>query len=330
MQIERAEEIRAVPLPGEINDLLDLQCGVISRAQALANGLAPHDIRRLLRRRELSTVHDGVYVDHTGHLSWQQRAWAAVLAVAPAALCHRSAIRAVRGPGWRDHDDAGAIHVAIARERRTLVAPAGVVLHHLADLDDKTQWNTAPPRVRIEHGVLDVAAEAGDDLTAVATLADSIQGRLTTPARISAALSSRSRIARRDFLRAVLADVAAGACSALEHGYLTQVERPHGLPSAERQVRDSARGTIYRDVTYAAYGVDLELDGRLFHDNARARDLDLARDLASAVSGRHPVRLGWGQVFGSACHTAEAIGSLLERGGWGGQVRPCHACDLAA
>lgn len=319
-----------MPLPDPITELLDVQCGVISRTQMLAGGLAPHDIRRMVRRRELSTVHEGVYVDHTGQLSWLQRAWAAVLAVAPAALSHRSAMRAVRGPGWRDHDDAGSIHVAVARERRSLVVPEGVALHHLAGLTSKAQWNTSPPRVRIEHAVLDVAAEAGDDMTAIATLADGIQGRVTTADRILAALETRSRISRREFLRTVLADVASGACSALEHGYLTEVERPHGLPAAERQVRDSARGTIYRDVRYPAYGVDLELDGRLFHDNARARDVDLARDLASAVSGRQSVRLGWGQVFGSACHTAEAVGSLLQRGGWSGTVRPCPACDLAA
>lgn len=319
-----------MPLPDAIADLLDVQCGVLSRAQALAGGLAPHDIRRMVRRRELSTVHDGVYVDHTGQLSWQQRAWAAVLAVAPAALCHRSAIRAVRGPGWRDHDDSAAIHVAVARERRSLVAPDGVVLHYLADLASKTNWTTSPPRVRIEHAVLDVAAEAADDLTSIAAVADAVQGRLTTPERMGTALASRSRIPRREFLRAVLTDVADGACSALEHGYLTLVERPHGLPTAERQVRESVRGTIYRDVRYAAYGVDLELDGRLFHDDARARNADLARDLASATSGRQSVRLGWGQVFGSACHTAEAVGSLLQRGGWVGPVRLCPACDLAA
>ncbi|MGZ5405527.1 MAG: type IV toxin-antitoxin system AbiEi family antitoxin domain-containing protein [Nocardioides sp.] len=319
-----------MPVPGPIAELLDVQCGVLSRAQALTGGLAPHDLRSMVRRRELTPVHHGVYVDHTGPLCWQQRAWAAVLAFAPAALCHRSAIRAARGPGWRDRDEQGPIHVAVARERRTLVVPDGVVLHHLADVGGKSLWNTSPPRVRIEHAVLDVAAEAGDELASIATLADGIQGRLTTPDRILAALDSRSRIARRDFLRAVLTDVAAGACSALEHGYLTLVERPHGLPAAERQVRDSARGTIYRDVRYAAYGVDLELDGRLFHDNARARDLDLARDLASAVSGRQSVRLGWGQVFGSGCHTAEAVGSLLQRGGWPGTTHPCPACPVAA
>ncbi|MEZ0579568.1 type IV toxin-antitoxin system AbiEi family antitoxin domain-containing protein [Nocardioides sp. MH1] len=70
----------------EVSAQLSLQDGVISRQQALAAGLAPHAIARLLRRREWAPVHPGVYVDHTGPLSWRQRAWAAVLACWPAAL----------------------------------------------------------------------------------------------------------------------------------------------------------------------------------------------------------------------------------------------------
>lgn len=68
------------------------QDGVISRAQLGALGAAPHDVRRLLRRRELVLVHPGVYVDHTGPLTWQQRAQAAVLAHWPAALTRESAL----------------------------------------------------------------------------------------------------------------------------------------------------------------------------------------------------------------------------------------------
>ncbi|QZY28809.1 hypothetical protein [Nocardioides coralli] len=316
-------------VPAAIADLLGIQSGVISRSQALDAGLQPHDLRRLVRRRELSSVHAGVYLDHTGHPTWLQRAWAGVLATAPAALSHESAIRAVCGPGLRVAEDR-IIHVAVARERRSLVAPPGVRIHHLADLSSKTLWHASPPRVRIEQAALDVAAGAPDELTTIARLADVVQARLTTADRIRTALDGRTRIARRDFIAGVLGDVAAGTCSVLEHGYLSRVERPHGLPAAARQCRDSARGPVLRDVRYAAYALDLELDGRLFHDNARARDLDLDRDLASAVAGRRAVRLGWGQVFGRPCRTAAAVGRLLTRGGWCGQVRACPACRVAA
>ncbi len=270
-----------------------------------------------------------MYVAHTGEPTWLQRAWIGVLAAWPAALTHRSAIRAASGPGLRGHDDSGPIHVAVDRTRRALVMPPGAALHHLADLADKTLWISAPPRVRLEHAVVDVAAEATTDLRAIATLADAVQGRLTTPARLRTSLEMRQRIARRSLLAGVLDDVELGACSALEHGYLTRVERPHGLLTAGRQVRDSLRGPIYRDVEYAALGLIIELDGRLFHDHASARDLDLDRDLDSAVTGRLTVRLGWGQVFDRPCRTAAALGVIARRRGLTGTLRTCPACPDA-
>jgi len=60
--------------------LLRDQDGVIARRQLLALGFAPHDIARLLRRRELARAFDGVYVNHTGPLTPRQRTWVAVLA----------------------------------------------------------------------------------------------------------------------------------------------------------------------------------------------------------------------------------------------------------
>jgi hypothetical protein len=116
----------------------------------------------------------------------------------------------------------------------------------------------------------------------------------------------------------VLTDVAEGTCSVLEHGYLTRVERAHGLPRPSRQpTAASDRGPICRDVDYRRFGLYVELDGRLFHDNAAQRDRDPDRDLDAAVDGLHTVRLGWGQVFGRPCRTAgltaSSVSSQLRR-----------------
>ena len=309
----------------DIDRLLRDQAGVIARRQALRAGLADHDIRRLLRRREWALVHDGVYVDHTGPLTWLQRAWAAVLFAWPSALCHDSALRAADGPGRRDRDDSSPLHVAVERDR-AFAAPAGVVAHRLADLRLKVQWNLGPPRVRIEQALLDVAAESADDFTAIAVLAAAIQARRTTAERVLAALATRRRIARRAFLTRVLRDIAGGTCSVLEHGYLNRVERAHGLPRADRQVRASARGPIYRDVEYRRFRLVVELDGRLFHDTAESRDRDLDRDLDGAIEGRDTIRLGWGQVFGRPCRTAGKVAQLLHQRGWQGVLVPCPDC----
>ena len=262
-------------------------------------------------------MHPGVYVDHTGPLTWQQRAWAAVLAVAPGALSHASALGEHGGP----------IHVAVDRSR-TVVPPTGVIRHYLSDLERRVLWNASPPRVRLEQAVLSRAAEATDDFAAIEILSHAVQSRRTTAARLRTTLDERGRMARRAFLESVLGDIAAGSCSVLEHGYLTRVERPHGLPVASRQLSAASRGPVYRNVDYRAYGLVVELDGRLFHDSTASRDRDLDRDLDAAVDGRLTVRLGWGQVFGRPCETAARVGRLLEQRGWDGPGLPCPECAV--
>lgn len=308
----------------DVRELMLRQAGVIARSQARAAGLAAHDIRRLLRRRDWAVAHPGVYVDHTGPLTWLQRSWAAVLLAWPAALCHTSALRA-GDLEQRDHDDGGSVHVAVDRDR-SVRAPRGIVVHRLADLDRKTLWNSSPPRLRVEEAALDVAAESATDFDAVAVLADAVQSRRTTPARLLRALDRRTRIRRRAFLSAVLGDVAEGACSVLEHAFLDLVERRHGLPTARRQVHESARGALFRDVLYEEHRLIVELDGRVFHSRSRARDRDLERDLDAALGGLTTVRLGWGQVVARPCATARKLAQVLAAHGWTGRTRPCPDC----
>jgi hypothetical protein len=310
-------------------ELLELQDGVIARRQALELKCTPNDIRRLLRRREWVRVFPGVYVNHTGPLTWQQRAWAAVQLAWPAALCHSTAIRAADGPGRRNFEESAPLHVAVDRTRSFATDPTLIIAHHLAGLEEKVNWNLCPPRVRIEHAVLDVAAEAEDEFASIEMLANAVQSRRTTAPRIRAVLEDRPRIARRAFLGSVLNDIAEGSCSVLEHGYRNRVERPHGLPSSQRQVGASARGPVYRDVTYIAQSFVVELDGRLFHDNAAARDKDMDRDLDAATDGLKTVRVGWGQVYRRPCLTAQRIGRLLQLSGWEGLPSPCPDCEQA-
>lgn len=309
----------------ELTRLLDLQSGVVSRRQLLEAEHSTSDLQRMLRRRELARVHPGVFINHTGPLTWNQRAWAAVLFASPSALCGISAVRAIAGPGLRGHDDDGPIHVAVDRARQ-FRAPSGVVAHRTKGLEARAQWNTAPPRLRVEEALIDVAAAAADEFAVVAGLGGAIQARLTTAERLLTAVRSRTRLRHRALLLGVLDDVAQGACSALEQAYLVRVERAHGLPTAARQVRDSVRGPIFRDVDYPGLGVVVELDGRLDHTRARDRDRDLDRDLVALAAGSVTARLGWGQVVGRPCWTARRVHELLVAGGWTMPLVRCPDC----
>lgn len=310
----------------QFDELTGRQAGVVARRQLVELGWTVNDVRRALRRRDLNRLHPGVYVDHTGPPSWLQRAWGGVLACEPAALAGASALRAAEGPGRRDADER-LVEVAVGRDRH-VVAPRGVVVRRVVDLDERALWNTGPPRMRYEDAALDVALAEPRQLDAIAALARAVQSRRTTAGRMRASLDARTRAPRRAWVAAVLDDVAAGTHSVLEHGFLARVERPHSLPRARRQRADgSPTGVVYRDTTYGAFIV--ELDGRLDHDSAQGRDADLERDLDAAVAGQESIRLGWGQVFDRPCSTAAKVSRLLELRGWPAG-RPCGpGCALA-
>ncbi|GEE01731.1 hypothetical protein nbrc107696_21770 [Gordonia spumicola] len=297
-------------------DVLSAQDGIIARRQALECGCTPNDIRRFIRRREWAVVFPGVYINHTGPLTWRQRAWAAVVDAFPAALGHTSALPGSTGP----------IHIVIALHRTVAKRP-GVIVHQRSGLDDAVAWNLSPPRLRIEEAALDVAAAARTETDAIAVLADIVNARVTTAQRLIATLDQRARVTRRRLIRDVLVDIDEGTCSVLEHRYLTDVERPHGLPTPIRQAPTTVGRKGYRDLDYPDAGVVVELDGWRFHDSARDRDANLERDLDAAVGAqRLTLRLGSGQVIGRSCSTAAKVGRALSDRGWSGPLLRCPKC----
>ncbi len=303
----------------ELARQLSIQDGTISRRQLVAVGAEQYDIERMLRRRDLTRVHLGVYVDHTGELSWVQRAWVALHHYWPAALSHQSALPTP--------DETAAIQVAVDVTRR--VAPvAGVLVHRKRHFDTQVNWLKSPPRIRIEHAALDAAASAVNELAAVHVLAAACQSRETTGRKLGVALAARRRLPRAALLRCIVRDLELGACSVLEQRYLDKVERAHHLPVGERQVRGVTAGrTAWRDLVYAEFKTIVELDGKAFHDTARQRDSDFERDLEAAVEGGWlTVRLTYGQVLRTGCRTAERVGTLLQHRGWAGSLSKCADC----
>ena len=302
------------------------QSGVVARRQAGAAGVGAHDLARLVRRRELTRLHPGVFVDHTGEPSWLQLAWAAVLLHDGSALGGSSALRAFEGPGSRRPESS--IELVVGWDRHLRDRP-GIVVRRLGDLESRVMWHLGPPRLRYEEAVLEVVSRTEDRLAAVGELARAVQTRRTTAGRLLDRLAERERYPGRAWVAGVLRDVQRGTCSVLEHGYLHRVEKAHGLAPARRQVVDRlGSGVVYRDVVYAG-GLVVELDGRLFHDTAAQRDRDFDRDLDAAVAGKDTVRLGWGQVFDRQCWTAERIGRLLLARGWPERPTRCGSdCEL--
>lgn len=303
-----------------IERLLKDQDGVLSRRQVLDAGGNDVDIERMIRRREWARIHDGVYVDHTGPPSWGQRAWAAVLLHAPAALAGGSALIA-HGLAAETSGSGDPIELVVDRSRR-VDDPARVHTRQLTDFDAVALLHLSPPRVRVEHAVLSVAAGAHTEDRAVAVLGDAVQQRRTTAGRLLEALRLRPRLHHRALLVTVLSDVASGAFSALERRYLRDVERPHALPRGRRQARAVGARIAYRDVLYDEQLTVVELDGRLGHERSLDRWADLDRDIATLVEQTVTVRASWSQVL-EPCRLAIGIAEILTARGWAGGVRRC-------
>ncbi|MFJ9389850.1 hypothetical protein ACIRON_13585 [Nocardioides sp. NPDC101246] len=294
-----------------------MQDGVTHRAQLVAGGLTRVDIERAVRRNELRRVHPRVYIDHTGPLTWEQRAWAAVLYADPAVLC-RESLEAPRG-----RDDGRPIHVAIDHSRKVMPQP-GIVIHRMRDLKLKTYGGT-PPRLRVEDNALVMANEARSEIDAIARVADVASRPYVTATTLRAALERTNSLRRRKLVQALVNDLEAGTHSVLEHGYLTKVERAHGLPEGRRQApRRGPTGTQFRDVEYEAYALVVELDGALGHDTWRDQARDAERSLDDlAELGAVTARLRFHQVFDTPCRTADRVGRILVRNGWSGPVQTC-------
>ena len=264
--------------------LLALQCGVVSRRQALCHGLNLDAIEYRLRSGRWRAAHRGVYATFNGPLSREAVLWAAVLRAGPeAALSHQTAAELLGLTDQRSH----VIHLTVPLGRHPEPI-RGAVVHRSGRISAATHPTQLPPRTRVEETTIDLTQSAATFDDAYAWLCRAIGGRLTIAARLRAALEARPKVRWRTGLTIALAEADSGVHSLLESRYVNNVEVPHGLPAATRQAR-TARTPLsrYVDNLYDEAGLVVELDGRVAHGIAERR-ADVRRDNAHAAVGhRH-------------------------------------------
>ena len=308
-----------VDMPQGLRELLVRQCGVITRRQALGAGLPATAVDNQLRSRRWQQLQRGVYACFSGSPTRDAELWAAVLrAGEDAALSHRTAAELYgldRAPG-------GLIHVTVPASRRAGIIRGGV-LHFSRFLERTRHPMLLPPRTRIDDTVLDLAQISATFDEAFDWVCRAVGRRLTTPARLRAALQARPRERWRTDLLAVLADVGDGAQSNLELRYVRHVERAHGLPPGQRQMKIvTGNRTRYVDNFYEEAKLAVELDGRAAHPPEQRWD-DSHRDNEHASLGIMTVRYNWQDVNYRSCAVAAQVGGLLRMRGTAVQFRPC-------
>ena len=276
--------------------------------------MSPGTVSWRLRRGQWQRLHVGVYATFTGQPDREAMVWAALRRAGPdAVLSHQTAAEFSK----LTSAPSTSIHVTVPRDRH--VRPiTGVIVHRSNRVEQARHPTLTPPRTRIEETALDLAACSRNLDEAVAWLARACGARLTTPDRLRAALDARTRVRWREALTAGLDDIAGGAHSALELRYVGRVERPHGLPRAQRQVRAvRGRRTEYRDALYTEYGVAVETDGAIAHP-AEARWRDQHRDNAAHAEGIVTLRYSWADVTQRPCQVAAQVAGVLQARGWRG------------
>ncbi|MET7397128.1 hypothetical protein ABZS66_26950 [Dactylosporangium sp. NPDC005572] len=304
------------------------RCGAISRTGALRAGFTAAEIRGRLANGRWQRVFPGTFVTFSGPVPRETYLSAVALhAGAGAVLSHRTAAEL---HGLVDEPSA-VVHVTVpaARRRRRL---AGVVFHRSGRVGRAAHPARRPPRTRVEDTVVDLVDGAASLDEAIGWITRACGRRLTTVARLRVAFADRPRVRWRRRLTAMLSDTEAGCHSVLEARYLSDVERPHGLPVGERQSPVATGGaSAYADVEYAGLGLVVELDGRLAHSDDR-RALDRRRDNRLIEHGRRTLRYGWAEVVDDPCAVAAQVARVLCAAGWVGRPSTCSraGCPLAA
>jgi hypothetical protein len=268
-------------------------------------------------------MHRGVYATFTGVPGRPARLWAALLAAGPGAAI--SFETAAELHGLTDEGKVtGPVHVTVPHERR-VVASKGVCLHRSGRALEAVDRGTNPPRTTVEETVLDLTQTAKnfDDVCGWVTRA--FARDLTDQTRLRKAMSARTKLRWRADLGALLLAANGGDHSVLEFRYHRDVERAHRLPEPDQQVPFTEPGGRKgrRDRLYRAYGVVVELDGRLAHP-AERQWRDKERDNAAAADdGQQTLRYGWVHVRWKPCATAVEVAKVLRQRGWDGWPRPC-------
>jgi very-short-patch-repair endonuclease len=314
-------------LPGDCARLLKRQRGVLARWQAPAAGLSAAFIDGQLRHGRWQPLYRGVYAAYTGAPPRESLLWAGVLRAGPGAvLSHYSAAELdglADAPGRVIHVTVGhGRKLSIPASERGDLVPA-IAVHQSARLDIVRHPARTPPRTRIEETVLDLAQFSTSFDEVFSWLSRGCGRRLVTPQQLCRAMKARSRMRWRHQILAALDAVSDGVHSNLEYGYVRDVERPHGLPKANRQVRMlQGMRSYYLDNLYESFGVGVELDGRAYH-RAEDRWLDIRKDNISAASGIVTLRFSWADVTRRPCAVAAAVAGALNQRGWPGPAARC-------
>jgi hypothetical protein len=253
-----------------------LQEGVIARRQLAELGVTQAAIRNHLRVGRWSKRTDRVLTTTTGHLTWQQRLWVAVLHAGPKAYlggltaCEQNGLQ-----GWSRPEVT-----VVVDDELSFDPVAGVRFFRSRRPLAKWRASGALPALTVEASVLLFAGYEASRRTALGAISAVVQQRLSDPARLQEQLATMRPLRGAADFRALLADLAGGAQSLAEVD-LSRACAQFGVLPPQRQLRrrDSRGAWRFTDAEWFLRNgsvVVLEVDGA-FHMEVQAYTADMRR-----------------------------------------------------
>lgn len=261
---------------------LDWQRGVLTRAQASANGITASALQHRLRREgPWQRLLPGVYLTTTGQASREQIQIASVLYAGPDSIITGPAALVNYGI---QTSQCGVVDILIpATSKRS--SCSFVVIHRTRRMPESAvcdgPMRFAPP----ERAVADTARALADRVAARAVIASAVQRGRCTVAQLAAELQD-GPIHGSAHLRAVLAEVIAGIRSVPEADLRRLIIRA-GLPEPLYNARLYIGDTFLAqpDAWWPRYGVAVEVDSREWHLSPADWEQTMARHQRMSAAG---------------------------------------------
>ncbi len=273
----------------ELDHLLRRQHGVLTREQALGNGIARRALQPRTNPGRLYRVHPRVYSVIPPPLAPPAAMTAGLLyAGAGTALARYSAAAL-----WHFPLPPGRAVYLLLPDRRRLTRQVGLVLSRTRSLLPGDLRRVDGYLVTsLERTVVDLAAALSARET-LALVAELLRINRTDVLRLRSAVVGRARLPGAAAVARALAQLAGGLESPLEVDALQRLIRAAGLPEPVPQyvVRHEGHFIARVDFAWPALRVALEVDGRVAHLSVGAFERDASRELALQALGWQVVRV---------------------------------------
>lgn len=328
---------------GRWQELLDDQHGLVTTRQLYDVGEHHESIRHAVETGQWLRVFRGVFCVTNGPLTRPMVLSAALLYAGPGALLSHD----TAGEEWNlSRPSAGPIHVTVPYGCSAISQPPtrrhadrrftsasndvihpGVVVHRSRAMAH-IGVDTDPRRTSKPDTVLDLVVAEDTARQAMIRLVSSMSSGAVSVDVVRRKMEIRRPRRYRKAILDTLVLLAEGVHSALEHRYVLDVEKAHGLPTASRQAPHQVDGRVlFEDVLYEQQNLIIRLDGQAFHSAKQRRFRDRRRDNAAELHDLPRLVYGWDEVAGDPCGVYSEVRAVLVREGWDDASFPCERCS---